>query len=58
MHELDVAITHWTNGWAGKNTILDFFMISVATIGVPFIVLIVVANGGFLGAINLRVTLS
>ncbi len=41
MYETDAAITHVINGLAGKNTVLDFLMIWVSTIGVPLLVLAV-----------------
>jgi undecaprenyl-diphosphatase len=41
MYALDAAITHWINSWAGRNSALDFLMISISTVGVPVLVLAV-----------------
>lgn len=41
MYEIDVAVTHWMNGWAGRNSTLDFLMIWVSAAGVPLLVLAV-----------------
>lgn len=42
MYTLDIAITRWLNGLAGRNITLDFLMISVSAIGVPLLVLAVI----------------
>lgn len=47
MYALDVAITHWTNGLAGRNEALDFLMISISAVGVPILVLTVIIQWWF-----------
>src|SRR5437879_3764864 len=44
MYILDAAVTHWMNGWAGKNAALDFILIWVSAVGVPVLVLAVVCQ--------------
>ncbi|MFJ6328926.1 phosphatase PAP2 family protein [Rhizobium sp. NPDC092011] len=39
---MDVVITHWINGWAGWNSILDTAVIAFTQLGVPILVFFVV----------------
>jgi undecaprenyl-diphosphatase len=41
MYELDMAVTHWINSWAGRNATVDFLMIWISAVGVPLLVLAV-----------------
>ncbi len=41
MYQIDVAVTHWTNGFAGSHALIDLFMIAVSVAGVPILVLAV-----------------
>jgi undecaprenyl-diphosphatase len=41
MYEIDVAVTHWMNGWAGMNSTIDSLMIWISAAGVPLLVLAV-----------------
>jgi len=41
MYELDVAVTHAVNAWAGKNATFDLLMIWISAIGVPLLILAV-----------------
>lgn len=41
---MDAAITHWINGFAGRAGWLDTFMIALTDVGVPVMVLAVVAQ--------------
>jgi undecaprenyl-diphosphatase len=47
MHLLDVAVTQWMNGFAGRSAALDFLMISISTVGVPILVLAVIVQWWF-----------
>jgi undecaprenyl-diphosphatase len=44
MYELDAAVTHAINGWAGRSAAADFLMIWISTLGVPLLVLAVAAQ--------------
>ena len=44
MYELDVAVTHAINGWAGLYTGIDRLMIWISAFGVPLLVLAVAAQ--------------
>lgn len=44
MYELDAALTHAINGFAGHNAAVDFLMIWASAIGVPLLVLAVAAQ--------------
>jgi len=39
MYHLDVVMTQWANGWAGRSAAVDFLMIWSSIIGVPLMVL-------------------
>ena len=41
MFEIDAAVTIWINAWAGRFPAVDFAMIWVSALGVPFLVLAV-----------------
>jgi undecaprenyl-diphosphatase len=41
MYELDVAVTHAVNSWAGRDATIDLLMIWVSAVGVPLLVLAV-----------------
>jgi len=41
MYDLDVAVTHAINGWAGRSAAVDLLMIWATTLGVPLLVLAV-----------------
>jgi undecaprenyl-diphosphatase len=47
MSELDTAITVWVNAWAGRSATVDFIMIWISAVGVPILVLAVVAQWWF-----------
>lgn len=47
MHSLDVAVTQWMNGLAGRSAALDFLMISISTVGVPILVFAVIIQWWF-----------
>ena len=44
MFQIDAGITAWINTWAGQAPMLDPVMIGVSTVGVPLLVLAVVAQ--------------
>jgi undecaprenyl-diphosphatase len=44
MYGLDVLVTQWVNGWAGRNSLADQVMILVSSVGVPLLVLAVAAQ--------------
>ena len=44
MYELDAAVTHWMNAWAGRSAALDFLMIWISAAGVPLMVLAVASQ--------------
>jgi len=44
MYEVDVLVTQWINGLAGRNGPLDQVMILVSSVGVPLLVLAVAAQ--------------
>jgi undecaprenyl-diphosphatase len=44
MYELDVLVTQWINGLAGRNGLSDQIMILVSSLGVPLLVLAVAAQ--------------
>ena len=41
MYGIDVAVTQWVNGFAGKNPALDSLMIWISAVGVPLLILAV-----------------
>jgi undecaprenyl-diphosphatase len=47
MYEIDVTLTQWMNGLAGRNAALDFLMISISAVGVPILVLAVIIQWWF-----------
>ena len=44
MYKLDVTLTHWINAWAGSYGLLDSIMLAVSAVGVPVLVLAVMAQ--------------
>jgi undecaprenyl-diphosphatase len=44
MREIDVAVTHWMNGWAGTSATTDCLMIWISAAGVPLAILAVAAQ--------------
>lgn len=44
MHELDAAITHTINGWAGSGGATDYVMVWISAFGVPVLVLAIAAQ--------------
>src|SRR5579859_485788 len=41
MSEIDAAVTIWINAWAGRLPAVDFIMVGISALGVPFLVLAV-----------------
>lgn len=44
MYDLDVAVTHAVNGWAGQRATIDLLMIWLSSVGVPLLVVAVVGQ--------------
>ena len=47
MSEIDAAVTTWINAWAGRLPFVDFIMIWISAVGVPFLVLAVAVQWWF-----------